>query len=368
MSRAPIMIMAGGTGGHIYPALAIARALSACSQPVIWLGTPSGMESRVVPKAGFDIEPINISGLRGRGLVGWLMAPFRLSLAVWQSWSAMRRHRPRLAIGLGGFVSGPGGIAARLAGVPLVIHEQNAIAGLTNRWLSRWAQAVLQGFDRAFAAKTGAVTVGNPVRADILAIDSPALRYAERKGPLHLLVIGGSQGALALNKHMADALALFDDSERPLVRHQAGSATLAEAQDSYARTGVRAEVTPFIEDMAAAYAWADLVVCRAGALTIAELCSVGLPALLVPFPLAVDDHQTANAQALVDAGAALIQQQVDIDAPTLHAKLVALGTERDALLSRANKARTLRKDNTVQAVLAHFGALLDDPSFGGVSS
>ncbi|MEM7764475.1 MAG: undecaprenyldiphospho-muramoylpentapeptide beta-N-acetylglucosaminyltransferase [Pseudomonadota bacterium] len=366
--RAPIMIMAGGTGGHIYPALAIARVLADRAQPVIWLGTPTGMESRVVPPAGFDMAWVNIAGLRGRGVLGWLLAPFRLTRAVWQALRAIREHAPRLVIGMGGFVSGPGGLAARIAGVPLVVHEQNAVAGMTNRWLARFADKVLQAFDDAFPANVAAETIGNPVRSDIRGLAEPAVRWQDRSGPLRLLVVGGSQGALVLNQQLPAALAQMPESDRPIVRHQAGSNTLEVAQDGYAQAGVRAEVTAFIDDMSEALGWADLVISRAGALTISELCNVGLPAVLVPFPLAVDDHQTANAQAMVNAGAALIVQQSVLTPESLLEALATLGRARDSLLVRAEKARALRSHDAVAAVLTHCAELLDDTSLLGATS
>ena len=365
MSRAPILIMAGGTGGHVYPALAIADEFLDRGQPVIWLGTTRGLESRVVVEQGIPMEWLTISGLRGRGAIGWLLAPFRISLAIVRSLRIMRRIRPRLVIGMGGFVSGPGGIAARLMRIPLVIHEQNAAAGMTNRWLARIATRVLLGFEGAIA---GARTVGNPVRANIRSIASPDRRFTGRQGALRLLVIGGSQGALALNEWVAPAVALLaEDSVQFDVRHQAGPATLEPAQDRYAQHRVRAEVTPFIDDMAQALSWADLIVCRAGALTVSELINVGLGAVFVPLPTAVDDHQTRNARALVNAEAALVIQQHGMDAQSLAAAIRSLGTDRDALLDRAQKARALRGPDAVSLVVAQCAELLEDPALEAVS-
>lgn len=359
MSRQPIMIIAGGTGGHIYPALAIAEGLQRRAQPVIWLGTPRGLEARVVPAAGLPIDWISISSLRGGGIVGWLVSPFRLLWAVAQAWRSMRRHQPRLVIGMGGFVSGPGGIAAKISGVPLLIHEQNAIAGMTNRWLARVADVVLQGFDGAFKEGRG-IVIGNPVRADIRAIAAPRERYADRSGALRLLVIGGSLGAKVLNENVAAALAEIPEDARPVVRHQAGTTTLELAQDAYATFGVCADVSAFIEDMAAALGWADMVICRAGALTIAELIDAGLPAILVPFPHAVDDHQTANAKALVAAGAALLLPQSELTPASLCAAIKALGSDRDALMERAEIARSLRRPDAVSSVIDQCAMLLND--------
>ena len=301
MSR-PILVMAGGTGGHVYPALAVARALEAHDQDIVWLGTHRGLEARVVPAAGIDMEWISIKGLRRKSFLTLLIAPFQLAWALMQAIAVIWRRRPSAVLGMGGFVSGPGGLAAWLTRRPLVIHEQNAAAGLTNRLLARLARVVLQAFPGSFNSSVVAETVGNPVREDIAAVAAPAARYGERQGPLRLLVVGGSQGALALNLTVPEALSKLPADERPLVRHQCGERTFDKAQSAYAEHGVEVELLAFIEDMAAAYAWADLVVCRSGALTVAELCAVGLPALFVPFPGAVDDHQTANARPMADAG------------------------------------------------------------------
>ena len=353
---APILIMAGGTGGHVYPALAIAEAWRTAGQPVVWLGTSRGLEARVVVAEGIPMEWLNITGWRGKGVLRWLTAPLQLSVAVVQAWRVIRRLRPRLVLGMGGFVSGPGGIAAWLARVPLVIHEQNAAPGLTNRWLSRIASRTLQGFPDALP---GAHTVGNPVRAAIRNVPEPDTRFTERNGPLRLLVVGGSQGALALNTLVAPALALLAAREHHyVVRHQAGSGTLEQAQDAYADARVRAEVTPFIEDMAGALAWADLVVCRAGALTVTELMNVGLGAVFVPLPNAVDDHQRRNAAVLVAAGSALVLDQRTLTAAVLADAIAALGIDRDSLSSRARKARAERTVDAVSLVIDHCAQVL----------
>jgi UDP-N-acetylglucosamine--N-acetylmuramyl-(pentapeptide) pyrophosphoryl-undecaprenol N-acetylglucosamine transferase len=334
------MILAGGTGGHVYPALAVARALQEQSREVVWLGTHRGLESRVVPAAGIPIEWVAVSGLRGKGIVALLLAPFRLVYALSQSLRVMWRHRPAAVLGMGGFVSGPGGLAAWLTRRPLVIHEQNAVAGLTNRLLARLARVVLQAFPGSFNSRRRAQTVGNPVRVDIAAIDEPGERLAGRTGPLRLLVLGGSLGALALNESVPAALALLPADSRPVVRHQSGD-------------GIEAELVPFIEDMAEAYAWADLVICRAGALTVAELSAAGLPAIFVPFPSAVDDHQTANARPLVEAGAAEIIQQRDMTNESLAELLRKLLSSRDALLERAKKARSLAMPDSLGRITGH---------------
>ena len=317
MSSRPILVMAGGTGGHVYPALAVARALQANARSVVWLGTHRGLEARVVPAAGIDIEWISVRGLRRKGLLATLIAPFQIGWALLQSLGVILRRRPAAVLGMGGFVSGPGGVAAWLTRRPLVIHEQNAAAGLTNRLLARLARVVLQAFPGSFNSAVGAETVGNPVREDIAAIEAPARRYADRRGSLRLLVLGGSQGALALNRTVPAALALLDAADRPVVRHQCGEKTLDIARQAYAGSGIEVELLPFIEDMAEAYSWADLVVCRAGALTVAELCAAGLPALFVPYPAAVDDHQTANARPMAAAGAAAIIQEAELTAASL---------------------------------------------------
>jgi UDP-N-acetylglucosamine--N-acetylmuramyl-(pentapeptide) pyrophosphoryl-undecaprenol N-acetylglucosamine transferase len=341
MNNGPILVMAGGTGGHVYPALAVANALKAHSRDVVWLGTHRGLESRIVPAAGIDIEWINVKGLRRKGLLAALIAPLQIGWALLQSLGVIFRRRPAAVLGMGGFVSGPGGVAAWLTRKPLLIHEQNAAAGLTNRLLARLARVVLQAFPGSFNSKVAAVTVGNPVRTDIAAIESPAARYAGREGPLRLLVLGGSQGALALNRAVPRALGLIDAAIRPDVRHQCGERTLEIARDEYKGQGIDVELLPYIEDMAEAYGWADLVVCRAGALTVAELCAAGLPALFVPYPGAVDDHQTANAGPMAEAGAAAIIQESELTPEVLADVLQSWLQSRDELGLRAEKARAL---------------------------
>ena len=330
-----VMIMAGGTGGHVYPALAVAHELKARGHDIVWMGAPDSFEARVVPAAGFPIEFIRVSGLRGKGLVKLLFAPLLITRAMLDAWAVLRRHEPAAVLGMGGFAAGPGGLVARLWGVPLVIHEQNAVAGLTNRWLARVAQRVLQAFPGTFA---GAASVGNPVRSAIRNVPDPATRLGPRHGPLHVLVIGGSQGARALNEKVPEALALLPAHERPEVWHQAGR-TLAVAQEAYRRAGVDATLEAFIDDMASAYAWADLVVCRAGASTIAELAAAGCGALLVPFPAAVDDHQTRNGEHLARGGAALLLQESALTARALADQLRALLSDRARLLRMAQAAR-----------------------------
>jgi UDP-N-acetylglucosamine--N-acetylmuramyl-(pentapeptide) pyrophosphoryl-undecaprenol N-acetylglucosamine transferase len=350
MSSRPILVMAGGTGGHVYPALAVARALQEQSREIVWLGTHRGIESRVIPQAGIRMEWISVAGLRQKGMFALLLAPFRLTLALFQSLRVMFRHRPAAVLGMGGFASGPGGLAAWLTRRPLVIHEQNAVAGLTNRLLARLARVVLQAFPGSFSANIKSETVGNPVRADIAALADPEERFMGRDGPLRLLILGGSQGALALNRAVPAALALLPDNMRPTVLHQAGERTLAAAAEAYAAHDIDVELKPFIEDMAAAYAWADLVVCRAGALTVAELSAVGLPAIFVPYPAAVDDHQTINAGPMIDAGAAAIMQEAGMSDESLAALLKNWLSGRNELLERARKARALARPDALSRI------------------
>jgi UDP-N-acetylglucosamine--N-acetylmuramyl-(pentapeptide) pyrophosphoryl-undecaprenol N-acetylglucosamine transferase len=331
-----VLIMAGGTGGHVYPALAVAHELKARGHEVVWMGAPGSFEARVVPANGFAIEFIRVSGLRGKGVLTLFLAPLLIARAMLDAWAVLRRQAPAVVLGMGGFAAGPGGLVARLWGTPLVIHEQNAAAGLTNRWLARLAQRVLQAFPQTFA---GAATVGNPVRAPIRALPVPAARFAGRTGRARVLVIGGSQGARALNERVPEALALLAAPERPEVRHQAGR-TLPVAQDAYRRAGVEAVIEAFIEDMAAAYAWADLVVCRAAASTVAELAAAGCGAVLVPFPAAVDDPQTRNAEYLTGRGAALRIAERELDARRLADTLRELLGDRARLLRMAEAART----------------------------
>lgn len=350
MSSGPILVLAGGTGGHVYPALAVAEVLQQESHDIVWLGTRAGLESRIVPAAGIRMEWISVSGLRGKGVIAGIFAPFRLLLALTQSLRLMIRHRPAAVLGMGGFASGPGGLAAWMLRRPLVIHEQNAIAGLTNRLLARLARVVLQAFPGSFSASVNAETVGNPVRAAITALEDPELRYAEREGPLHLLILGGSLGALALNRIVPAALALLPDDLQPVVRHQAGERTIEEARSAYRAHDIEVQLQPFIEDMAEAYAWADLVVCRAGALTVAELSAAGLPAIFVPYPFAVDDHQTANARPMTDAGAAALLPENELSDESLACLLKNWLKSRDELLARARKSRALAHPDALRRI------------------
>jgi UDP-N-acetylglucosamine--N-acetylmuramyl-(pentapeptide) pyrophosphoryl-undecaprenol N-acetylglucosamine transferase len=362
MTGRPILVMAGGTGGHVYPALAVARALQQRSREVVWLGTQRGLESRVVPAAGISIEWVNVRGLRRKGLAALVVAPVQLAWALIQSLAVIMRRRPAAVLGMGGFVSGPGGVAAWLTRRPLVIHEQNAAAGLTNRLLARLARVVLQAFPGSFDSRVRAETVGNPVREDIAAVPVPELRYPDRDGPLRLLVLGGSQGALALNRTVPAAIARLPQELRPVVRHQCGSATIDRAREAYAQAGVDAELVPFIEDMASAYAWADLVVCRSGALTVAELCAVGVPAVFVPYPSSVDDNQTANAMPMVEAGAAAVIQEADLSDESLAGELKRRMTSRTDLLEQARRARQLARPQALQRITELCLQLAGDPA------
>lgn len=342
------LVMAGGTGGHVFPALAVAQELRARGHEVVWMGAPESFEARTVPAQGYPIEYVQISGLRGKGWIALLGAPLRLLRAVIQALCILARVRPHAVLGMGGFASGPGGLAAWLRRVPLVIHEQNAAAGLTNRWLARLTPRVLQAFPGTFAK---AVTVGNPVREGFVELAAPAERLSARdeNARPRLLVLGGSQGARALNERVPQALALMPAAQRPQVRHQGGR-TLERAQQAYAAHGVEAQLEAFITDMPAAYAEADLVVCRAGASTIAELTASGSAALLVPFPHAVDDHQTRNAQHLVGAGAARLVAEADLTPQRLHDELQVLLSDRRQRIAMAQAARGQAWSGATQAI------------------
>lgn len=329
-----LMIMAGGTGGHVYPALAVAHHLRALGHQIVWMGAPDSFESRVVTAQGIPMQYVRVSGLRGKGVLKLLQAPLLLLRAVLQAISVLRRERPDAVLGMGGFAAGPGGVAAWLLRRPLLVHEQNAAAGLTNRWLARIARCVLEAFPGTFAH---ARTVGNPVRAGFAALPSPDQRM-EHDGAPRLLVVGGSQGARALNERVPQALALMAPAERPDVRHQGGR-TVDVARQAYAAAGVSAQIDAFIEDMPAALGWADLVVCRAGASTIAELGAAGCASVLVPFPHAVDDHQTRNAEYLVHAGAAVLLAEHEATPARLAALLRELLGDHLCLRRMAAAAR-----------------------------
>lgn len=306
MSQRTILIMAGGTGGHIMPGLAVADVLRSRGWRVLWLGNPDKMEGKLVPARGFDLVPLRFAGVRGRGLGALLRLPLTLGRALGQAWSRLSQARPDVVLGMGGYVAFPGGVIAALRGMPLVVHEQNAVAGTANRWLARMARRVLSGFPNVLPRGEA---LGNPVRADLCAQPAPAQRYAGRTGPLRLLVVGGSLGAQALNETLPKALAQLPTRSRPIVTHQAGEQHIQALRQAYADADVQADCRAFIDDMAGAMSQADLLVCRSGAMTVAEVAAVGAAALFVPFPHAIDDHQTANAKYLSDARAAWLQPQ-----------------------------------------------------------
>ncbi|NLR75047.1 undecaprenyldiphospho-muramoylpentapeptide beta-N-acetylglucosaminyltransferase [Leeia aquatica] len=344
------LIMAAGTGGHIFPALAVAQALQAKGWKPVWLGTTHGMENRLVAPHGYPMVQLQMQGVRGNGLLRKLKTPFMLLRAIWQARKAIRQHRPAVVVGFGGYVGFPGAVAAWLSGVPLLIHEQNAVAGLTNRVSARLAKRVLQAFPNVFPPQPKLATVGNPVRDSIVAMPEPAVRYADRHGPLQLLVVGGSQGAMALNQTVPAALASMPEAQRPQVVHQSGEKQIAALREHYTQAGVAAEAVPFIEDMATALQRADVVLCRAGALTVSELAAAGVAGIYVPLPTAVDDHQTANARFLTDAGAGWLLPQQEMTVASL-ARLLA-GLDRQELQVRAEKARQKGMPQATQQVVA----------------
>jgi len=348
---APILVMAGGTGGHVFPALAVARALRERDEKVIWLGTAKGLESRVVPANDFPLELVRVAGLRRKGLVSWLFAPFKLLLAIWDALRIVYRVKPKAVLGMGGFASGPGGFAAWLLRKPLVIHEQNAAAGLTNRLSATMAKEVLQGFPDAFNGKVAARTIGNPVREDIFSIPAPAERLSVESDELRVLVLGGSQGALVLNQTVPLAVKLLQGAHEISVWHQSGPSTLERAEQAYKEASVEARIESFIEDMKSAYAWADIVVCRAGALTIAEIAAAGLGSVLVPYPSAVDDHQTRNGMFMVNAGAAVLIPQPEFNAERLAQELSAVASDRKRLLEMAEAARSQAKPDATNDLM-----------------
>jgi UDP-N-acetylglucosamine--N-acetylmuramyl-(pentapeptide) pyrophosphoryl-undecaprenol N-acetylglucosamine transferase len=357
MTRPVAMIMAGGTGGHVFPALALARRLQRASCDVIWLGTQRGIEARLVPAAGIPIEWVDVSGVRGKRVATLLAAPFHILRAIWQSLRAIRRHRPVVVVGLGGFVSGPGGVAAWLSRRPLVIHEQNAVAGLTNRLLASLAARVLEAFPGSFRGRAAAVdTVGNPVREDFFRQQDPQQRRIGAgitNKALRVLVIGGSQGAMKLNATVPAALALLAHEGWQLdIRHQTGERWLADTAQRYRDAALTARSDAFIDDVAAAYAATDLVICRAGALTVSEIAAVGVAAVLVPFAAAVDDHQTANAGYLVAANAAMLLPESDLTAASLQRTIMGLLTPPDKLATMAANARTLARPDATEKLAA----------------
>lgn len=347
MSRT-ILVMAGGTGGHIFPALAVAEVLRDRGWNVVWLGARGGMEERLIPPRGYTTVWIRFGGIRGKSLLRKLLLPASLLIAFWQSAKAIFRHRPDVVLGMGGYAAFPGGMMAALLGKPLLIHEQNAIPGLANRVLAGVADRVLAAFPDAFNGRVDVIWSGNPVRTDIVNLAPPEARFANRSGPLRVLVVGGSLGAKALNVTVPQALALLALAERPVVTHQAGTAHVAALRETYRSVGVDAEIVDFIDDMALRYGEADLVICRAGATTITELAVAGVGSVLVPFPYAADDHQTRNAAYLADRGAALLMPQATLTPQSLAETL--RGMTRAKLLEMARAARAVGKPDAAQKV------------------
>ncbi len=351
MSHKPVLIMAGGTGGHVYPAMAIAEYISAKGIPLFWLGTEKGLEARVVPARGFTLVTVQVGGLRGKGIGRWLGAPFTLFRALIESINIVRKVNPSVVLGMGGFVSGPGGVAAWLMRIPLCIHEQNAIAGLTNRLLAPLARTVMCAFPEVFPSRVHAIVTGNPVRSGLCDLPLPQERkVGSRSDTLKILVMGGSQGARKLNSVIPGALSKLPENISIDIRHQCGESMLSETQKNYQGIKINHDVVPFIEDMRESYLWADLVICRSGALTVAELSAVGVASVLIPFPFAVDDHQTANADYLVKGNAAICIQEQDLD----EIKLVKIITDfyhsRQNLLIMAGNARKLAKIDATKQV------------------
>ncbi len=345
-----VLIMAGGTGGHIFPGLAVADSLRLKGIPVRWLGARGGMECEKVPEAGIPLDVVDISGLRGKGAGRWLAMPWKLLRAVAQAFRMLGRNRPECAISFGGYAAGPGGLAARLRGIPLLVHEQNRVPGMTNKVLARVAKKVLQAFPGTWEASLAPVTCGNPVRATVTGLPAPALRLAQRKGPVRILITGGSQGARALNRMVPAALALLPAGLPVSVRHQAGKGWGPETTETYRAAGMEAEVSEFIVDMAGAYDWADLVICRSGALTVSELAAAGVAAVLVPFPHAVDDHQTRNAEFLVEAGGAILMPETELNPASLAAAIEPLVSSREKLGDMAEKARLVSVPDAAERV------------------
>ncbi len=355
MSRQPCaLVMAGGTGGHIFPGLAVAEALRARGWRVHWLGVPGSMEDRLVPPRGFAFEPVEFGGVRGKGLKTLALLPLRLTRALWQALAAVKRVQPDVVLGLGGYITVPGGLAARFSGRPILLHEQNSIAGLSNRWLAKLAERSFSAYPDALP---GGEWVGNPLRAEFLQQPEPAARFAGRSGPLRLLVVGGSLGAQALNQVLPRALGLIPFEQRPIVTHQGGEKQIDALRAAYAEADVQAQLTPFIRDTAQAFADADLVIARAGASTVTELAAIGAAAVFVPFPHAVDDHQTHNARCLVDAGAGWLLPQTELTPERLAGLLQ--GLDRAELLARAEKAHALRQAGAVEAMVAACERLLE---------
>lgn len=342
--------MAGGTGGHVFPGLAAARYFQQQGVEVQWLGTAHGLEARIIPEAGIPFHAINIGGVRGKGLKTLMLAPYRIMRAIMQAKSILKAFQPDVVVGMGGFVSGPGGVASWLCRTPLVIHEQNAKAGFTNRLLAGLAKRVLQGFPSAFAPGSKVMTIGNPVRVEIENLTPPQDRLQGEHKPLHLLVLGGSLGAKALNEVVPRALLALPKESRPAVIHQTGEKHFTETKNLYETMGIEANLKPFVKDMAEVYSWADVVLCRAGALTVAELCSAGVGAIFVPYPHAVDDHQTANAEYMVSHAAAMCIQQNDLTDTRLASIIEQFAASPEKRLSMAEAAYRLRLTRVTEKI------------------
>jgi UDP-N-acetylglucosamine--N-acetylmuramyl-(pentapeptide) pyrophosphoryl-undecaprenol N-acetylglucosamine transferase len=339
-----IMVMAGGTGGHIFPALAVAHSLRDAGWRVVWIGNPDGMEARLVPQHGFEMVNLKFAALRGKGILRKLLLPLNLLRGFWQAQKAIRQIQPNVVLGMGGYITFPGGMMASLLGKPLVVHEQNSVAGLANRVLAGVADRIVTGFPDVL---NKGVWAGNPVRPEIAKIAPPAERFADRTGALRVLVIGGSLGAAALNEMVPKGMALLGESDQPQIVHQAGEKHIEALKANYAAVGVQAHCVSFIEDMAGAYEWADLVICRSGALTVAELAATGVASILVPFPHAVDDHQTGNAKFLVNVGGAFLLPQNELTAESIA---LIRNYSRGQLLEMAEKARSLAKPDATAEV------------------
>lgn len=345
------LIMAGGTGGHVFPALATAEVLQEQNVQIEWLGSRHGIEADLVPAAGIKLHAIDVKGLRGKGKLSLLLAPFKLLLALYQALVVLRKVNPDVVLGMGGFASGPGGLAAWLLRKPLVIHEQNAVAGMTNKALSKFAKSVLEAFEGAFTAAVETISMGNPVRGSILQMGDPVARMQGRTGKIRLLVVGGSLGAKAINELLPEVLAELPVEQRPEVWHQTGKRNIDETLQRYQELGVEGcKVVPFIDAMDEAYAWADIVLCRAGALTVSELSIAGVPSILVPFPFAVDDHQTKNAQYLAEAGAAVLMPQRQLDKAALKQLLTEQLHQRETLIDMAKRAKSLGRPHASRDV------------------
>ena len=331
----PVMIMAGGTGGHVYPALAVAEELKLRGVPVVWMGTKKGIEARLVPEAGIQVDWLGMSGLRGKGILTLLLAPLKIVLACYQAYRILMKRKPAVVLGMGGFVSAPGGLMSWMMRIPLLIHEQNAMPGMSNRILAKFANKVMEAFPNSFTTK--AIHVGNPVRNVIADLPLPEARITKRTDALRVFVFGGSLGAARLNELVPQVCAELKDTKTLNIKHQTGTGSFEQTQENYKQLGIKADIFEYVDDMAEMYAWADLVICRAGAMTIAELAAAGVASILVPYPHAVDDHQTYNARYLSDAGAGVLLQQKDLNVDSLVNAIYAI--DRTVALTMANKAK-----------------------------